>query len=80
MTHSWEMAMLTFDSIPQARLVRKGGQQFAPPRAPRTQRDIGPIERQLRDALAVAFGLWPLTGVLLLAIGLLYMAGMNGTP
>ena len=72
--------MLTFDSIPQARLVRKGGQEFAPPPAPRTQREVGPLERHLRDALAVAFGLWPLTGVLLLAVGLIYMAGMNSAP
>jgi hypothetical protein len=72
--------MLTFDSIPQARLVRKGGQQFAPPPAPRTQREPGAVESQLRTALAVAIGMWPLTGVLLLALGLLWMAGMAGSP
>jgi hypothetical protein len=72
--------MLTFDSLPQARLVRKGGQQFAPPRAPRVQAEPGPVQRQLRDMLAVALGLWPLTGVLLLTIGLLWMAGMSGQP
>lgn len=79
-THIVEMAMLTFDSIPQARLVRQGGQQFAPPRAPRTREEPGPIVQQLKTALAVAAGLWPLTGVILLALGLLYMAGMNGSP
>jgi hypothetical protein len=72
--------MLTFDSIPQARVVRKGGQQFAPPRAPRVREEPGPLMRQVREAAAVAIGLWPLTGVLLLAFGLLYMAGMNGAP
>ena len=72
--------MLTFDSIPQARVVRKGGQQFAPPRAPRVPEEPGPVMRQLREAAAVAIGLWPLTGVLLLAFGLLYMAGMNSAP
>jgi hypothetical protein len=72
--------MLTFDSIPQARLVRKGGQMFAPPPPPRTRREPGPIAQQLRTVLSVALGLWPLTGVLLLALGLLYMAGMNGSP
>ena len=72
--------MLTFDSIPQARLVRKGGQQFAPPRAPRTPREPSAVESQLRTALAVAIGLWPLTGVLLLALGLLWMAGTAGAP
>ena len=34
----------------------------------------------LRTALAVALGLWPLTAVLLLAIGLLYLAGHSGAP
>lgn len=72
--------MLTFDSLPQARIVRKGGQQFAPPRAPRVAVEPGPLQRQLRDAAAVALGLWPLTGVLLLAMGLLWMAAMNGSP
>ena len=72
--------MLTFDSLPQARVVRKGGQLFAPPPAPRVAVEPGPLKRQLRDALAVALGLWPLTGVVLLAIGLLWMAGMSGQP
>ena len=72
--------MLTFDSIPQARVVRKGGQHFAPPRAPRTRRDPSPLGEQLRTALGVAIGLWPLTGVLLLAFGLLYIAGMSASP
>ena len=70
--------MLTFDSIPQARLVRKGGQLFTPPPAPPAPR--GPVMEQLRSAAAVAIGLWPLTGVVLLMIGLLWMAGMSGAP
>ena len=72
--------MLTFDTIPQARVVRKGGQLFAPPRAPRVHQEPGPIARQLRDAAAVAIGLWPLTSVLLLALGLLWMAGHGMAP
>jgi len=72
--------MLTFDSIPQARIVRKGSQQFAAPPAPRPRREPSQLRSQLRDVLGVAVGLWPLTGVLLLAVGLLYMAGMNGSP
>ena len=71
--------MLTFDSIPQARVVRKGGQQFAPPRAPRVQ-EPSVIRDQLREALAVAIGLWPLTAIVLLATGFLIMAGNNGAP
>jgi hypothetical protein len=73
------MAMLTFDSLPQARVVRKGGQLFTPPPAPRT-REPSALAGHLRDAFAVAIGLWPLTGVLLLAMGLLLMAGNAGGP
>ena len=72
--------MLTFDSIPQARVVRKGGQQFAPPPAPRVKREPSALASQLRDVVGIAIGMWPLTGVLALAFGLLYMAGMNGAP
>ena len=74
------MAMLTFDSsIPQARVVRKGGQLYAPPPAPPSP-ERNRFRAQLRDAAALAIGLWPLTTVLLLAVGLLYIAGMNGSP
>ena len=73
------MAMLTFDSLPQARVVRKGTQQFAPPPAPRS-REPSFAREQLRSMLAVALGLWPLTGVLLLLVGLLVMAGNNSAP
>jgi nitrate reductase NapE component len=79
-SHSWEMSMLTFDSIPQARVVRKGGQQFAPPRAPRTQPEPSALRQQLRTIVAVAFGLWPLTAVMLLALGLLWIAAFSGSP
>ncbi len=72
--------MLTFDSIPQARVVRKGGQEFAPPRAPRTRREPGPIEQHLRTMLAIALGLWPLTGVVLFALAMLWMVGLSSAP
>lgn len=72
--------MLTFDSLPQARVVRKGGQLFAPPPAPRVQRERGPIVEQLRTVAAVAVGLWPLTAVMLLATGFLIMAARGGSP
>jgi hypothetical protein len=70
--------MASFDVIPQARVVKKAGQLFAPPPAPR--RAPGPLAEQLRTALAVAIGLWPLTGVLLLMLGLLIFAGNAGAP
>lgn len=69
--------MVTFDKLPQARVVRKGGQAFAPPPAPPADSDL---REHLRNALAVAIGLWPLTAIVLLATGLLIMAGNNGMP
>jgi hypothetical protein len=67
--------MLTLDSIPQARVVRKAGQLMAPPPVPRS--DEAGI---LQTALGYAIGLWPLTCVVLLMCGLLVMAGNNGAP
>ncbi len=66
--------------LPQARVVRKGGQEFAPPPAPRVKREPGAIEEQLRSALALAIGMWPLTAVMLLATGFLIMAGYGASP
>jgi hypothetical protein len=73
------MPMLTFDSLPQARLVRKGSHQFAPPPAPPSS-EPNPLREHARAMLAVAVGLWPLTCVVLLALGLMWMAGMGGAP
>jgi hypothetical protein len=73
------MGMLTFDSIPQARVVRKAGHEFAPPRAPRT-RETPALREHLHAMVSVAAGMWPLTAVVLLALGLLFMAGMSGAP
>ena len=69
--------MLTFDSIPQARIVRKAGQLQPVPPAPRAR---SPLAEQLHNAAAMAIGLWPLTGVVLLMAGLLWVAGMSGQP
>ena len=70
--------MAVHDQIPQARIVRSGGQLVAPPRPPR--RPPSPLWEQARTALAVAIGLWPLTGVVLLMLGLLFIAGNYGAP
>lgn len=69
--------MPTFDTLPQARVVRNAGQIVTPPRAPRAQVDE---DTPLRMFVAYAVGLWPLTAIVLLMFGLLYMAGMNGAP
>jgi hypothetical protein len=70
--------MAFLEPIPQARVVRNAGQLVAPPPAPR--RAPGALAEQARSALAVAIGLWPLTAVLILAMGLLYFAGNSGAP
>ena len=71
--------MLSFDSIPQARVVRKAGQLMAPPPTPRS-RDATSLAEILRTTAVYAIGLWPLTAVVLLLCGLLVMAGNNGAP
>jgi hypothetical protein len=71
--------MLTFDSLPQARVVRKGGQSFTPPPAPRTQ-EASALRESVQNALYTAVGLWPITAIVLLCTGLLIMAGNNGAP
>ena len=67
------------DPIPQARVVRKAGQLMAPPRAPRSEPERTSVGMHLRNVFAVAIGMWPLTAVLLLMVGLLVMAG-NSNP
>jgi hypothetical protein len=66
------------EPIPQVRVVRNAGQLVAPPPAPR--RPPGPLLEQARTVLAVALGLWPLTGAVLLMLALLYFAGTAGAP
>lgn len=74
------MPMLTFDSLPQARLVRKGGQLFAPPPAPRVQPEPSALRDGFHNMLALLIGLWPLTAIVLLATGFLIMAANNSAP
>ncbi|HET7501371.1 MAG TPA: hypothetical protein VFK02_10225 [Kofleriaceae bacterium] len=65
---------MALDPIPQARLVHKHGRCLAPlPRSPRTGPD--PVE----VALSYLLGLWPLTAVVLLVIGLIILAGNAGS-
>ena len=64
------------DLLPQARVVKKAGQLVAAPR----RRATGRSRRRCRTFLAYALGMWPLTGVVMLMLGLLYMAALNGSP
>ena len=66
--------MLTFDSLPQARVVRKGGQLFAPPPAPRVE-EPNVLRDGIYNAIGLLVGLWPLTAVVLLCTGFLILYG-----
>jgi hypothetical protein len=68
---------VSFDPIPQARIVRQRGQSMTPPRAPRTEDPAGGYARL---ALTYAIGLWPLTAVVLLVAGLLVLTTHLGAP
>jgi hypothetical protein len=68
--------MMTPVEMPQARVVRKAGQVWAQPPVPPSE-DRTAISNGLRTALGYAVGLWPLTGVLLLMLGLLIIAANN---
>ena len=70
--------MISFDSLPQARVVRKGGQLFAPPPAPKSQEPTV-MGEAMHNALAVIFGLWPITAVVLLTVGFM-IAMVSGSP
>jgi len=71
--------MHDFDALPQARVVRKAGRLIAPPPAPREPAREG-LGTQLRLMLGLMVGLWPLTGTVLLALGLLIIAGNATAP
>ena len=71
--------MLSFDSIPQARVVRKGSQHFAPPAMPKSyERSV--VREHVQVLVNVLLGLWPLTAVVLLCATLLVIAANNGAP
>ena len=71
---------MTIHSIPQARVVRKAGQLVTPPPVPPDEVDGGTaLSRALRTGLGYAIGMWPLTCVVLLMIGLLVLAANNAS-
>lgn len=70
---------MSFDSLPQARVVRKAGQLVAPPPAPPND-ETSWLGEHLRTALTYAIGMWPLTCVVLLVFGFLVLAGSNAGP
>ncbi len=69
---------MTFDPIPQARVVKKAGRVISSAPAPKDEPTRGSVATVLRDVFAVAMGLWPLTACVLLVLGLLIMAGSSG--
>lgn len=69
--------------VPQARVVRKGGVAIAPPPVPWRER-VAAVEEQLgprlRGFVAAVVGLWPVTAVVLLMFGLMWLAMLQGSP
>jgi len=70
--------MLTFDTLPQARVVRSRGQLVSPPPAPPEPRTK--LGEALYSAAALAVGLWPLTAVMVLGFAMLALAGLYSSP
>jgi hypothetical protein len=71
------------ESVPVARVVREQGRVPRPipvPFAVRARGVLAPVRAGARQAVVVAFGLWPLTAVLLFGALLLVMAGHNASP
>jgi hypothetical protein len=68
--------------LPQARVVRKGGIVVAQPPVPLRER-VAALEENLgpraRSFLGAVIGLWPITAVMLLALGLMMVAMLQGS-
>jgi len=68
--------------LPQARVVRKGGIAVAPPPIPLRERfasieeNMGP---RVRGFVAAVIGLWPITAVVLLAFGLMWISMLQSS-
>lgn len=65
--------------LPQARIVKHGGQLFAPPPAAPTRRP-GQLKEQLHDAAAFAIGMWPVLAVMALMVAFLIAATNWNAP
>ncbi|MDQ3339544.1 MAG: hypothetical protein M4D80_30635 [Myxococcota bacterium] len=66
--------------LPQARIVKQGGQHFAPPPPPARARRPNDVKEQFREAAELAVGMWPLIAVMLLMVGLLISATYWSAP
>ena len=66
--------------LPQARIVRQGGQLFAPPPPPARARRPGAVKDQCREAAELAVGMWPLIAVVLLTLGFLILGANWSSP
>jgi hypothetical protein len=65
--------------IPAARIVRKGGAVFTPPR-PTLAQQIAPVTEAVKAALGYLIAFWPLTAVVLTCAALIWAAGYNAGP
>ena len=68
--------MLSFDSLPQARVVRSHGKLVAPPPRQKTPtRGPSALGRFARESAEIIVGMWPITAVMLFAVALLIALG-----
>lgn len=68
--------MLSFDSLPQARVVRTHGKLIAHPPAPKTRSTAPSAMGQfMRESAEIIVGMWPVTAIMLFAVALLVMVG-----
>lgn len=65
--------------LPQARIVKQGGQLYAPP-PPVSTRRPGQFKEQLYDAVALAVGLWPLIVAMVAIFALFILAAYQSAP
>jgi hypothetical protein len=67
--------------LPQARIVRKGGQLYAPPPQPSVStRRPGQLKEQLHEALSLAIGVWPVFAAMLLILGMCILGNNMSAP
>lgn len=66
--------------LPQARIVKQGGQLFAPPPPLAPARRPGAVKEQFREAAELAVGMWPLIAIMLLMVGFLIVGANWDAP
>jgi hypothetical protein len=68
--------------LPQARIVRQGGQVYAPPPPPPpvSRRRPGELKEQMRDGFAFVVGVWPVFAMMLAIFAMLILGNNMSAP